>query len=116
QALSNPSTERQPWSTRLAGVLIASYLWVAFPDMLAGPTLAVGGLLPAVFGAALGGLFACMLLFLPSAWQGLRTRLPMMAVATSAFGVRGAALVPGLLVGLVQILWFAVAVHYAVEF
>src|SRR5690606_17036608 len=29
---------------------------------------------------------------------------------------RGSTLVPGLLLGLIQIVWFAVAVHYAVEF
>src|SRR5699024_3879588 len=87
KALANPIGDRQAWSDRLTGVLIASYLWVAYPDTLA-TTLAVGGLPAAIGGAALGGLLACVLLFLPAAMQGLRTRLPLMVVATSAFGVR----------------------------
>ncbi|MEW4568007.1 hypothetical protein AB1L88_09085 [Tautonia sp. JC769] len=116
RALQNPSTVRDPWSSRVAGVLISGYLWIAFTDSIATTTLAVGGLEPAITGAALGGLLACVLLFLGPALQGLRTRQPLMVVATSAFGVRGSALVPGLLLGLIQIFWFAVAVHYAVEF
>lgn len=116
KAMARPSEQRQAWSAQLAGVLISAYLWVAYSDQLAPTTLAIGGLPAAVGGAALGALLACVLLFLPAATQGMRTRMPLMVAATSAFGVRGSALVPGLLLGLVQILWFAVAVHYAVEF
>ncbi|QDV33761.1 hypothetical protein [Tautonia plasticadhaerens] len=116
KAMERPSGRRQIWSAQLAGVLISAYLWVAYSDQLATTTLAFGGLPAAVGGAALGGLLSCVLLFLPAATQGMRTRMPLMVAATSAFGVRGSALVPGLVLGLVQILWFAVAVHYAVEF
>ena len=116
KAMASPSEERNVWSSSLAGVLISAYLWVAFSDQLSATTLAVGGLPAAIGGAALGGLLSCVFLYLPSALQGLRTRMPLMVAATSAFGVQGSALVPGLLLGLVQILWFAVAVHYAVEF
>lgn len=116
RAIQSPSTVRDSWSARVAGVLISGYLWVAFTDSIATNSLAVGGLEPAISGAVIGGLLACVLLFLAPALQGLRTRQPLMVVATSAFGVRGSTLVPGLLLGLVQIIWFAVAVHYAVEF
>jgi cytosine permease len=114
--MEHPSRDRQIWSASLAGVLISAYLWVAFSDQLATTTLAVGGLPAAISGAAIGGVLSCVLLFLPAALQGVRTRMPMMVVATSAFGIRGSSLVPGLVLGLVQILWFSVAVHYAVEF
>ncbi|RUL88210.1 hypothetical protein [Tautonia sociabilis] len=116
KAMAHPTSERQVWSRSLAGVLIAGYLWAAYFDQLPSTTLAVGGLPAAIGGAGLGGLLSCALLFVPAGLQGLRCRRPMMVVATSAFGVRGSALVPGLLVGLVQILWFAVAVHFAVSF
>ncbi|WP_169976547.1 hypothetical protein [Tautonia rosea] len=116
RALQNPSTDRDPWSARVAGALISGYLWVAFTDAIATTSLAVGGLVPAITGAAIGGLLACVLLFLGPSLQGLQTRQPLMVVASAAFGIRGSALVPGLLLGLVQMTWFAVAVHYAVEF
>jgi cytosine permease len=114
--MGHPSGDRQVWSASLAGVLISAYLWIAYSDQLATTTLAVGGLPSAIGGAAIGGVLSCVLLFLPTALQGVRTRMPMMVVATSAFGIRGSSLVPGLVLGLVQILWFSVAVHYAVEF
>jgi len=116
KAMSRPSEERRSWTAGLAGVLIGTYLWAAFTDPLGRETLAVGGLWPALLGAWLGGALAARLLFEPAARLGVRTRHPFMVVAAGSFGAAGSTLVPGLLLGVAQLLWFAVAVHYGVDF
>src|SRR3712207_8536137 len=50
-----------------------------------------------------------------SMW-GLRAGRPLAVVGASTFGRAGAVLVPGLLMGVVQVVWFAVATHYAAAF
>jgi len=112
---ASPEIERKPWQTGLAPVYIGTFLWIAFFDQLGRRALPVGGLLPSVLGAAVAGPLAYLLLFRPSALWGHRVGKPLGVIATSTFGVRGAAIVPGLLIGVAQIVLYAVAVGYAIE-
>lgn len=92
---------------------VSLFLSIVFYDQLAPSTLARGGLLPSVAGAAAGGVLAYLLLFLGPAWWGLRTRRTLTELGTRTFGTAGSRLVLGGLVGLIQVGWFAVAVSYA---
>ena len=115
KALERPSTSREPWTAQLLAVLVATFLWAAYCDSLATLPLSVGGGGAAILGAMAGGLVGAVVLYAPAALLGLHTRQPLIVVASSTFGATGVTLVPGLLLGVVQIIWFAVAVHYAVE-
>ena len=115
KAIAHPSTQRQSWSSRFGTVLVATFLWAAFCDPVAAIPLSVGGALATILGATLGGMAGAAVLYAPSALAGLRTRQPLMVIASSSFGAVGVTLIPGLLLGVVQLLWFAVAIHYAVE-
>jgi cytosine permease len=107
---------RLPWTAGIAPNYIVLFLWVAFYDQLARQTLSVGGLIPSLWGAVVAGLLCDLLLYHVPAMWGLRTGRPLAIVGTSTFGEAGAGLVPGLLLGVVQVVWFAVATHYAVTF
>jgi cytosine permease len=107
--------EPKPWQTGLAPVYIGTFLWIAFFDQLGRRALPIGGLLPAMLGAAVGGPLAYLLMFRPSGLWGQSARKPLMEVATSTFGIKGAFVVPGLLIGVAQVFLFAVGVGYAVE-
>ena len=115
KALAQPSTQRQSWSSGFATILVATFLWAAFCDPVAAIPLSVGGAIATILGASLGGLAGAAVLYAPAALSGLRTRQPLMVIASSSFGAIGVTLIPGLLLGVVQILWFAVAIHYAVD-
>ena len=114
-ALSSPPLERAGGLLNLAPQYVGLFLWVVFFDPLARWTLAIGGLGPSILGAAVAGLLCAWLLFYVPAMWGMRTGRPMIVVASSTFGARGATWVPFGLMALVQVLWFAVATYYATE-
>jgi cytosine permease len=107
--------ERKPWQTGLAPVYIGTFLWIAFFDQIGRRALPVGGLAWSMLGAALAGPLAYLLMFRPSGLWGHRVGKPLKIVSTSTFGIKGALLVPGLVLGIAQVLLFAVAVGYAIE-
>jgi cytosine permease len=114
-ALENPTTDRRPWSTSSATVYIGLFLLIVYYDALARQTLAVGGLGPALLGALVGGLLCFGLLYYPPAIWGLRARQPLMVVVTSTFGAKGANWLPGLVLALAHVVWFAVAIDVAAD-
>jgi cytosine permease len=115
--MSQPSEppDALPWTRGVAPRYIALYLLIVYFDQLAVSTLPVGGLAPAALGTTVGGVLAFLLLFYPPAILGWKSRRPLEGVAQGAFGVRGALWVPGVLLGLAQVLWFAVTLYYAVD-
>jgi cytosine permease len=111
-----PEPVRKPWEWGIGPHYIGLFLWVAFVDQLGVRTLPVGGLAPPVLGAAIAGALGFLLLYYAPAMWGLRSRRPLAGAAAATFGASGAPWVPGLLMGLVQVAWFAVALHYGVDF
>src|SRR2546425_5392026 len=83
---------------------------------MAGSTLARGGLgfcLPALL---LAGLFCYLLYYRPPAMFGMQTGYPLYVIGSSTFGTAGGYIMPGLLMGLLQIGWFGVATFVATDF
>jgi cytosine permease len=107
--------EPKSWQTGLAPVYIGTFLWIAFFDQLGRRALPLGGLGWSMLGAAAAGPLAYLLMFRPAGLWGHRVGKPSKIVSTSTFGVRGAKLVPGLLLGIAQVVLFAVGVGYAIE-
>jgi cytosine permease len=110
-----PVLERRPWQAGSAPQYIALFLWVVAFDQLPRATLAKGGLLPSVFGALAAGVLCYLMLYAPPALWGCRTGKTATSLGASTFGVAGAPWLLGVLMGVVQVVWFAVATFYATE-
>ena len=110
-----PAIVPKPWQSGLGPYYIGLFLWVVFFDQLGLRALHVGGVLWAVLGAAVAGPLCYLLLFrVPATW-GQATGRTLPELAESSFGAAGARWVPGLLLGLAQVVWFAVAISYATD-
>ena len=107
--------ERSTWSSGMAPAYIGTLLWVAFFDGLGKRALSMGGLGPSLLGVLAASILAYLLLFrIPASW-GFATGRSLNGVSGSTFGIRGALLVPNLLIALGQVGLFAVGVGYGTE-
>jgi cytosine permease len=105
----------KPWQNGLGPYYIGLFLWVVYFDQLGLRALQVGGIGWSFLGVVVGGLMCYLLLFRVPAQWGLETGKPLPELAASTFGARGARWVPGLLIGLAELVWFAVAVGYSTD-
>ena len=107
-AKPNPSTNRAPWYTKIAPSYAGIFLWIGFYHGLGTETLTRVGLAGCILGLVIGGLVSYAFFYYIPAILGMKTRHPLHIVGTSTFGTRGGYLMPGLLMGVLQISWFAV--------
>jgi cytosine permease len=110
-----PPLRPQPWTTGVAPRYIALFLLAVYYDQLAPLTLAVGGLGPSLLGLLAAGVACYALLYRPAALWGLEARQPFERVARRTFGDAGAPWLAAGVLALTQVLWFAVAIFYAIE-
>src|SRR4051812_33083466 len=103
------------WHSTTAPKYIGLFLWVVFFDQLGRRTLAPGGLMPSLLGVLVAGLLCYLFLYHVPAMWGFRTGRPLTTLGTSTFGVSGSPWLTGVLMGLAQVAWFAVATSYAVD-
>ena len=96
-----------------AGVLVPVPLGRVFRSDAEVDARRRGGLGWSIVGAVAGGLLCNWLLFQAPALWGVTTGRPFTIVSTSTFGTDAAPWISGLLLRLVQVVWFAVGVFYA---
>jgi len=113
-AKPNPMENRAPWYKNTAPSYAGIFLSVPFMTGTVG-ALQYGSVWAAVVGLFLGALF-CFLLYYVPAMLGLRTGMPLYVVGSSTFGSHGGILMPGLLMGVLQIGWHAVFTFSAASF
>jgi purine-cytosine permease-like protein len=111
-----PASKRAPWYKNTFPSYAGIYLWVAFYLGLAGPTISKAGLAVCLLGLIVAGLFAFALFYYAPGMLGMQTGRPLYIVGTSTFGTSGGYVMPGLLMGLLQLGWFAVATSIATDF
>ncbi len=116
KAVPNPAEKRAPWYANTAPAYAGIFLWVAFYRSLADGTLNYGSLAVCLAGLVAAALLCYLLYYLAPAMLGMKTGFPLYVVGSSTFGTAGGYLMPGLLMGLLQIGWFAVATSIASEF
>src|SRR5260370_12547330 len=116
KAVPNPSSNRAPWYKNTAPSYAGIFLWVAFYQGLAGDTLAHAGPLFCILSLAVAGLLSFALYYYVPAMLGMKTGYPLYVVGSSTFGTAGGYLMPGLLMGLLQIGWFAVGTFLSAAF
>ena len=114
-SVPNPTSNRGPWYKNTAPSYAGIFLWVAFYLGLAGPTISEASLGVAILGLAVAGLLCFALYYYAPAMLGMQTGRPLYVVGSSTFGTTGGYVMPGLLMGLLQLGWFAVATYFATD-
>lgn len=112
----SPADSRSTWTWGVGHNYISLFLTAIFLDRLAVGTLTVGGLVPSLIGAALGGLLAFALLYFPAASWGLQAGAGIDRVASATFGEQGARRLVGLLLALANVIWFAACLALAADY
>lgn len=115
KAVPNPRANRAPWYKNTAPTYAGVFLWVVFYRDIAVVLDRTG---PAVCLAALviAGLIGYGLFYYVPALMGMRSGFPLYVIGSSTFGTRGGYVMPGLLMGVLQVGWMSVNSFVATTF
>src|SRR6478752_9042005 len=116
KSVPNPPSNRAPWYVNTAPTYAGVFLWVAFYQSLAAGSIDRASLGLCILALAVAGLLSYALYYYAPAMLGMKTGLPLYVVGSSTFGTTGGYLMPGLLMGVLQIGWFAVGTFFATQF
>jgi cytosine permease len=116
KTVPNPESNRAPWYANTAPSYAGVFLWVVFYQQIAQGTLEHAGPLVCILALVAAGLLSYGLYYFVPAMLGMRTGYPLYVVGASTFGTTGGYLMPGLLMGLLQIGWFAVGTFFSTQF
>lgn len=116
KAVPNPASKRGPWYKNTAPAYTGIFLWIAFYQSLADGTLTHASPLFCLGSLVVAGLLCYGLYYYAPAMLGMQTGFPLYVVGSSTFGTTGGYVMPGLLMGLLQVGWFAVATFYATTY
>ncbi len=107
-AIPVPPSSRVPWYKNTFPVYAGGFLWVGFYLDLAGPTIGQLSVGACLWGLLLAGFLCFALYFYVPAMLGMQTGQTLYVVGASTFGTTGGYLMPGLLMGILQVGWIAV--------
>jgi len=116
KAVPNPQANRGPWYTNTAPSYAGIFLWIAFYISIANGTIVHAGLGLCMAAIVVAGLLSYGLYYYAPAMLGMKTGFPLYVVGSSTFGTAGGYVMPGLLMGLLQIGWFAVGTFFSTRF
>jgi cytosine permease len=116
KSVPNPGDKRAPWYVNTAPSYAGVFLWVVFYQQIAQGTLNNAGIGLSLVAILIGGLLCYALYYFAPAMLGMKTGYPLYVVGSSTFGTTGGYLMPGLLMGLLQIGWFAVNASLSTTF
>lgn len=112
----NPNSNRAPWYKNTAPTYAGVFLWVVFYREIAAGTLDRAGTALSLLALVVAGLLSYFLFYRIPALMGMRTGLPLYVIGSSTFGTQGGYLMPGLLMGLLQVGWMSVNTFVATTF
>jgi cytosine permease len=116
KASPNSPQNRAPWYANTAPSYAGVFLWIAFYISLAQNTISHASLGLCIVALAVAGLLSYALFYYAPAMLGMKTGFPLYVVGSSTFGTTGGYIMPGLLMGLLQVGWFAVGTFFATKF
>ena len=116
RAVPNPAEKRAPWYTNTAPSYAGVFLWIAFYKTIANGTLTQAGVGICIAALVVAAFLCYFLYYRVPATLGMSTGYPLYVVGSSTFGTKGGYFMPGLLMGLLQIGWFAVATFVSADF
>ena len=111
-----PETSRRPWYLNTAPSYAGIFLWIGFYEAIASGTLNHAGLPLALLALCAAALLCVVLYYYGPAMLGMKTGLPLYVIGSSTFGARGGYLIPGLLMGALQVGWYGVSTDLATKF
>lgn len=103
-----PLSSRVPWHKSTFPTYAGIFLWVGFYLKIAEPTIQFADVGVCLWGLLLAGVLCFGLYYYVPAMLGMRTGHPLYVVGTSTFGATGGYLIPGLMMGALQVGWVAV--------
>lgn len=106
---------RRPWYLTIGPAYLTIFVWAPFFDPLWRHDLAGAGLAWLAGTAVLAALFCFGMFYYPAAIWGYRTGHRLGVVAASTFGTKGSEWLTGIVLAAAEIVWFAVAIDYAVQ-
>src|SRR5215472_14069905 len=115
-SVPNPASARAPWYRNTAPSYFGIFLWFPFYLTLAQQTLPKASLATCLLGLVAAGLLCFGLYYYAPAMLGMQTGRTLYIVGTSTFGTQGGYVMPGLLMGVLQVGWFAVATYFATDY
>ena len=92
------------------------FLWVGFYLKLAEPTISYAPLSVCLWALLLAGVLSFALYYYVPAMLGMQTGHSLYVVGTSTFGTTGGYLIPGLMMGFLQVGWVAVIASISAHF
>ncbi|MGH2508347.1 MAG: cytosine permease [Ktedonobacteraceae bacterium] len=116
KAVQNPFSNRAPWYKNIAPTYAGIFLWIVFYREIASRTLDRAGVGLCLLALLVAGLISYGLFYRIPALLGMKTGYPLYVVGSSTFGTRGGYLMPGILMGLLQIGWMSVNAFVATAF
>jgi cytosine permease len=111
-----PASARAPWYKNTFPTYAGIFLWVGFYLKLAGPTIGYASAGLCLWGLLLAGFLCFALYYYVPAVLGMQTGCPLYVVGSSTFGTTGGYLMPGLLMGILQVGWVAVVTAVSADF
>jgi len=112
----NSIANRAPWYVNTAPSYAGVFLWIAFYQSIAQGAIDRAGIGLCMLALLVAGLLSFALYYYAPAMLGMKTGFPLYVVGSSTFGTKGGYLMPGLLMGLLQVGWFAVATYLTTRF
>ncbi len=103
-----PLSSRVPWYKSTFPSYFGIFLFVGFYLRLSEPTLSHTTVSVSLWGLLVAGLLCFGLYYYVPAMLGMQTGRTLYVVGTSTFGTTGGYLIPGVLMGLLQVGWVAV--------
>src|SRR5271165_6801310 len=116
KAVPNPTSNRAPWYKNTAPTYAGVFLWVVFYKGISEGTLNRAGVGWSLLALLVAGLISYALFYHIPGLLGMQTGFPLYVVGTSTFGTQGGYLMPGLLMGLLQVGWMSVNAFVATSF
>ena len=111
-----PLANRVPWYKSTFPTYAGIFLWVGFYLKIAEPTIGFANVSVCLWGLLVAGLLCFGLFYYVPAMLGMQTGHPLYVVGTSTFGTTGGYVIPGLMMGLLQIGWVAVVGAVSADF
>lgn len=115
-SIPNPRSNRAPWYKNTFPSYAGIFLWVAFYVEIAVPTITLADPGVCLLGLVVAGLLCFALYYYVPGMLGMQTGRTLYIVGTSTFGSTGGYFMPGLLMGLLQLGWFAVSTYFATDY
>ncbi len=116
KSVPNPASNRAPWYKNTAPTYAGVFLWIVFYKQIANGTLDRAGVGLCLLGLLVAGILSYALFYRAPAMLGMQTGLPLYVVGTSTFGTKGGYVMPGLLMGVLQVGWISVNAFVSAQF